>query len=159
MTLSQKIADAVENHRAGSASPDVSAEADGALIEVSLTACGPVGFAFSSIQYSTVEPLELSAEALRAWGHRLAARVTYLMEPLVILEVDAEAGVAELKSQAPTPRGELRSYYEVTLNSVGALRLHRVAFDEATRRRKPVNCQMTVEVLERLTDDLVASLI
>jgi hypothetical protein len=81
------------------------------------------------------------------------------MEPLVILEVDAEAGVAELKSQAPTPRGELRSYYEVTLNSVGALRLHRVAFDEATRRRKPVNCQMTVEVLERLTDDLVASLI
>ena len=80
------------------------------------------------------------------------------MEPLVVLEVDAEAGEAELRSQAPTPRGELRSFYEVRLRREGALQLRRVAFDDATRRRQAVPCQMTVEVLERLADDLVASL-
>ena len=160
MTLSQKIADAVENHPNGSASPGlVSAEADGARMQLSLTACGHVGFAFGSLGFSRVEPLNLSTEALRAWGNRVASRVTYLMEPLVVLEVDAEAGVADLKSQAPTPRGELRSYYEVTLFRHGGLSLMRIGFDETTRRRKPVEGQMTVEVLERLTDDIVASLV
>jgi hypothetical protein len=159
MNLSRKIADAVENHPVGSASSgSVFAEADGARMNLSLAACGHVGFTFSSLQYSRVEPLNLSTEALRAWGNRLAARLTYLMEPLVVLEVDAEAGVADLKSQAPTPRGELRSYYEVSLHRGGSLHLQRITFDQASRRRKPVHCQMTVEVLERLADDLVASL-
>ena len=55
------------------------------------------------------------------------------MEPLVVLEVDAQAGEAELRSQAPTPRGDRRSFYEVRLRREGSLHLQRVAFDEATR--------------------------
>ena len=61
------------------------------------------------------------------------------------------------RSHAPTARGDLKSYYEVRLNKTGSLRLSRVVFDEATRRRRPAPCQLTREVLERLTDDLVAS--
>ena len=57
--------------------------------------------------------------SLRAWGDRLAARVTYLMEPLVVQEVDAEAGQAELRSQSPTPRADRRSFYEVRLRREG----------------------------------------
>jgi hypothetical protein len=159
MTLSRKIADAVELHPVGSASSGlVTAEADGSRIELSLTASGHVGLAFSSLRYGRIDPLELSIEALRAWGNRLAARLTYLMEPLIVLEVDAEAGVADLKSQTPTARGESRSFYEVSLQRTGALHLRRIAFDSTTRLRKTVDCQMTREVLERLTDDLVASL-
>ena len=68
------------------------------------------------------------------------------------------AGEAALRSQSPTPRGELRSFYEVRLRSEGSLTFRRVAFESEARRRKSVPCQMTVEVLERLVDDLVASL-
>ncbi len=80
------------------------------------------------------------------------------MEPLVVLEVDAEAGEAELRSRTPTARDDRRSFYEVRLRREGALQLRRVAFDDASRRRAAVPCQMTGEVLERLADDLVASL-
>jgi hypothetical protein len=159
MTLSQKIVAEVENHPVGSASSGlVMAEVDGARIKLSLSACGHVGFTCRSLEFCQVEPLNLSTEELRSWGNRIAARVTYLMEPLVVLEVDAEAGKADLKSQAPTPRGEFRSYYEGTLYRAGGLLLRRITFDETSRQRRPVDCQMTIEVLERLTDDLVASL-
>ena len=157
MTLSRKIVGAVESHPAGSASSGlVEAESDGSRIKISLSACGFVGLAFRSLEYSTGDPVDLSTGALRAWGDRLAARVTYLMEPLVVLEVDAEAGVADLRSQVPTPRGDQRSFYEVSLHQKGNLLLRRISFDETTRRRQTVDCQMTLEVLERLVDDLVA---
>jgi hypothetical protein len=159
MTLSRKIADAVESLPPGGPLPClVEAEAGPSRLGLNLTAQGPVGLAFDGLDYALTGRAELSAEALRGWGDRLAARLTYLMEPLVVLEVDAQAGEADLRSQAPTPRGDRRSFYEVRLRREGNLHLQRVAFDVATRRRQVIPCQMTLEVLERLTDDLVASL-
>ncbi len=54
-------------------------------------------------------------------------------------------------------RDHVRSYYEVRLHGDGRLRLTRVAFDESARSRKTVPCVLTVEALERLADDLVAT--
>ncbi len=154
MSLSRKIADAVE--AAGAPPCPIQAEAGPHRLALQLTASGPVGLAFDGLDFADADRLDLSAEALRAWGDRLAARVTYLMEPLVVQEVDAEAGQVELRSQTPTPRADRRSFHEVRLHREGLLRLRRLAFDDATRRRGVVPCQMTLEVLERLADDLVA---
>ena len=159
MTLSRKIADAVESLPSGGPLPcRVEAETDRARLALNLTAQGPVGLAFDGLDYARTDRVDLPAEALRGWGDRLAARLTYLMEPLVVIEVDAQAGEAELRSRTPTPRGDRRSFYEVRLRREGSLHLQRAAFNEATRRRQVVPCQMTVEVLERLADDLAASL-
>ena len=68
------------------------------------------------------------------------------MEPLVVLEVDAVGGEVELRSQSPSARDTLRSFYEVTLRREGTLHLRRVAFDAADRRRRPIACQLTREV-------------
>jgi hypothetical protein len=35
--------------------------------------------------------------------------------------------------------------------------MERFVLDEATRKRRPTPCQFTREVLERLSDDIVAS--
>jgi hypothetical protein len=35
--------------------------------------------------------------------------------------------------------------------------LSRIAVDETSRKRQPITCQMTREVLERLADDLAES--
>jgi hypothetical protein len=159
MTLSRKIADAVDSLPTGGPLPcPVEAEAGRSRIALNLTAQGPVGIAFDNLEYASTERLDLSSDALRSWGDRLAARVTYLMEPLVVLEVDAQAGEAELRSQTPTPRGDRRSFYEVRLRREGSLQMRRIAVNEATRRRQVGSCQMTLEVLERLADDLAASL-
>ncbi len=122
-----------------------------------LTVASAVGVAFDALEFSTDDAPDRSAVDLRAWGDRLAARLTYLMEPLVVIEVDAEGGEAELRSKSPTTRDEVRAYYEVRLRREGTLHLRRVAYDPADRRRKAVACQLTREALERLADDLVAT--
>ena len=162
MMLSRKIADALEAHvqQAGAGVPGVVAAATAThRIALDQVVGGPVGVAFAALTFGAVDPEPALATAdLRGWGDRLAARLTYLMEPLVVLEVDGVAGSAELRSQAPTARGEVRSYYEVRLGRDRSLRLQRISFDAATRRRCAAPCQFTGEVLERLADDLVGSL-
>jgi hypothetical protein len=80
------------------------------------------------------------------------------MEPLKVLEVDSGGGEVHIRSQSPTSRDDQKSYYEVRLFKQGVLRLGRRSFDEATRRRAVVPCRLTREVLERLGDDIVASM-
>lgn len=158
MSLSQKIAVALERAEADTLPCDVVADDATNRLVVHLTASGPVGLAFSSLEFHATADPEWTPAALRSWGDRIAARVTYLMEPLVVLEQDALGGEVEIRSQSPTSRGDRRAYYEIRIARGGALHLTRVAFDDATRRRRPVDCMMTCEVLERLTDDLAACL-
>jgi hypothetical protein len=157
MSLSQKIAAALDAHSDASPLPcDVAVEEGRHRLSLHLTANSKIGLAFDTLKFSTMDRPTCSPEALRAWGEKLVNRLTYLMEPLVVLEVDPVGGEAELRSQVTTARNGNRSFYEIRLDQHGALRLVRVAFDEATRERRPVACQLTREVLERLTDDIVA---
>jgi hypothetical protein len=159
MSLSRKIVAALDSRPdAGAMSCALTAEDGPHRLTLHLTASGPVGLAFDALEFATTARPEWSSEALLAWGEALARRVSYLMEPLVVLENDTLGGTVELRSHAPTARADRRSYYEVRLGRQGTLRLARVCFDEATRRRSPASCQMTREVLERLIDDIIASI-
>lgn len=158
MSLSRKIVAAVDAVPQVE-TPPIPLEVDEGpdRLVLHLSASGPVGLAFDALEFTAGGRPEWPIEALRAWGDRLAARLTYLMESLAVIEVDADGGEVELRSRTPSARGGRRTYYEARLYRSGLLRLGRVAFDEATRARRPVPCQMTREMLERLADDLVAS--
>jgi hypothetical protein len=156
MNLSRKIAAALEARPDPGALPaDLSVDEGPHHLTLRLTAAGPVGLAFDALEFRTSARDEWTIEDQRAWGGRLAARLTYLMEPLSLLEADPAGGQVVLRSQAPTPRHGHHSYYEIRLGRPGTLHLGRVTFDEPTRRRQPTSCHMTREVLERLADDLV----
>jgi hypothetical protein len=155
MSLSRKIAAALD----AATGPGVVSAQDGACrIELHIEAGGPVGVAFSYLEFASQDHTDWTSEALKAWGDRIAARVTYLMESLVVIEVDPVGGEVDLRSQSPSTRNGQRTYYEVRMNRQGTLRFGRVAFNEQTRRRSAVPCHLTREVIERLTDDLVATL-
>ena len=158
MTLSRKIAAAVDECTAPLEAPrEVTVEEGPSRLTLHLNAAGPVGLAFDALDFATNSRPEWSPEALRGWGDRLTARLTYLMEPLIVLEHDPVENQVEIRSESPTHRSGRRTYYEVRLHARGTVRLSRVSYDEATRRRQPVPCQLTREALERLADDLVAS--
>ena len=160
MSLSKKIAAALDENTKVHAPPcEVGVEDGPSLLTLHLSALDSVGLAFSALEFATTSRPEWTSEALRGWGERLAGRVTYLMEPLKVFEVDAGGGEVQIRSQSPTARAEQRGYYEVRLFAQGSLRMERYAFDEATRERRTVPCQLTREVLERLADDLVASVL
>jgi hypothetical protein len=158
MSLSKKIAAALdENTKAYILPCSVAVEEAQSRLTIHLTGLDTVGVAFSFLEFATSGRSELSSEALKGWGERLAGRVTYLMEPLKVVETDAHGGEVQIRSQRPTPRDEQRSYYEVRLFRQGSLRLQRFVFDQETRERRQTPCQLTREVLERLADDIVAS--
>ena len=159
MSLSKKIAGALDENTTVHSPPcEVAVEDSPNLLNLHLIALDSVGVAFTLLEYATTKQSEeWTSDTLRAWGERIAGRVTYLMEPLKIFEVDAGNGEVQLRSQSPTARSEQRGYYEIRLSKHGALRLERFAFDETNRQRRMVPCQLTREVLERLADDLAAS--
>jgi hypothetical protein len=158
MSLSQKIAAALdENTKAYVLPCSVTVEEATSKLTLHLVALDTVGLALQSLEFATTNPREWSSDALKGWGERFAGRVTYLMEPLKVLEVDAHGGEVQVRSQAPTPRDAARGYYEVRLFRTGGLRMERFIFDEATRQRRATPFQLTREVLERLADDIAAS--
>ena len=159
MILSQQIAAALDENTCALTPPcSFTTEHGDDTMTLELTSLDRVGLAFSQLEFKSRKHDDWSTEAIKAWGNRLASRVTYLMEPLVIVEVDADEREVQLRSQSPTSRAEKRSYYEVCINHQGILNLARYSFDEATRRRSRTNCQLTREVVERLADDIVASI-
>ncbi len=160
MSLSKKIAGALDENTKVHAPPcEVAVEDGSGRLSLHLSALDSVGVAFATLEYVNTSRSEWTTEALRGWGERLAGRVTYLMEPLKVFEVDSDGGEVQLRSQSPTARAEQRGYYEIRLFQQGSLRMVRLAFDEATRQRRTVPCQLTREVLERLADDIAASVV
>ncbi len=160
MTLSRKIAAAVDECTAPLEAPrEVTVEEGTDRLALHMNAAGPVGLAFDALVFATSSRPEWPPEALRGWGERLTARLTYLMEPLVVLEHDPIGGEVEIRSESPTilPRSTASAYYEIRLRTGGTLHLSRIAYDYTTGRRRAVPCQLTREALERLVDDLVAS--
>jgi hypothetical protein len=158
MSLSRKIAAALdENTKAYVLPCTVSVEDGPHRLTLNLTALDTVGLAFTALEFTTTIRPEWPSDALRGWGDRVANRVTYLMEPLKVLEVDAGGGEVQIRSQSPTPRPERRGYYEVRLFRQGSLRMERFVLDDATRERRSTPCQFTREVIERLADDIAAS--
>ena len=83
--------------------------------------------------------------------------MTYLLEPLKVLEIDAGGGEVQIRSKSPSARADQRGFYEVRLFKQGMLRMERFVVDDATRQRRRTPCQFTREVLERLADDIAAS--
>jgi hypothetical protein len=159
MNLSRKIAAALdENTKAYVLPCTVTVEDSPNRLTLHLVELDTVGLAFSSMEFASTNRTEWSSQALQDWADRLTKRITYLMEPLKVIEIDASGGEVQVRSQAPTPRADKRGYYEMRLFRNGSLRLERFAYDDVTRERRPVACHLTREVLERLADDIAASI-
>ena len=121
MSLSQKIAAALdENTKAYVLPCSVTIEESPNRLTLHITAFDTVGLACTALEFVTTRRSEWSSESLQEWGTRLAGRVTYLMEPLKVIEIDTEGGEVQIRSQSPTPRADQRGYYEIRLFREGS---------------------------------------
>jgi len=85
---------------------------------------------------------------LKDRAEKIAARVTGLLEPLCLVEVDLGRNVALLRSEQPTQRGDERFYYEVLLEGDGAAAVRRYqAPRPGEPRRQQVAFTLTHEAL------------
>ncbi|HEX4590554.1 MAG TPA: hypothetical protein VH120_11525 [Gemmataceae bacterium] len=98
-----------------------------------------------------------TAADLKKWGGRIAGRVTGLLEPLKLIEVDAARSEAVLRSEAPASRGTSVEYYEVLLRGRQSASLKRYKASRAgSGKRRAVPFALTHEAIAKIADDLTA---
>jgi hypothetical protein len=95
---------------------------------------------------------------MRQWAERITARVTSLLQPLQVLEIDTQRHQALLRT-APAQHQDNLTYFEVILEGTtsAAVRRYQVAGPQADAapRRAQVAFALTHEALLKLVDDLL----
>jgi hypothetical protein len=111
---------------------------------------------FNRLRLTTTELSGASSAELERLGKSLAEKLTYLMEPISPIELDAQGCVMQLRSSPPQRDDDGRSYYELLVRR-GEISLARYR-KENDRGRRPIVATVTREVLFRLADDFCAVL-
>jgi len=100
------------------------------------------------------------SDVLKKWADALCGRVTYLLEHLGPLEIDTDGKQVLIRSKSPDKRDNATTFYEVLLQSQGAgiFTLRRYRRENAGAPREHVDLRTTHELLEKLADDLIATI-
>ena len=107
---------------------------------------------FNQLRLATDELASAKAPELEQIGKTLAGRLTYLMEPIAPIEIDAAACVVQLRSNPPQRDDDGRSYYELLVRRGGEIALSRFRKENGDSRRQ-IPATVTREVLLRLVGD------
>ncbi len=95
---------------------------------------------------------------LGGWAEGIASRVTGLLEPLKVVEVDGLQNEALLRSDRPTPRGDDLHYYEVRLKGTREATLRRYhGSRQLHTHREQVPFALTHEVLAKAIGDVAGA--
>ena len=86
---------------------------------------------------------------------RIEAKVTYLEEPLAVIEAE-EGKKTILRSAPPRRNGEEVCFFEMVLDRSEGLSLVRYAFDRVRGERSITPAPLTISTLDRLLTDLLA---
>ena len=113
--------------------------------------------AFQTLRVTTPELANASSVSLERMAKALSERLTYLMEPIRPIEIDADACVAQLRSSPPQRDDDGHSYYELVVRRGGEIALCRYRKEPGTVRQQ-IAANVTREVALRLADDFEAVL-
>lgn len=126
-------------------------------VQCDITERNSLAVTFTRLSLATSELANADANRLERLGKALAARLTYLMEPISPIEHDAAACVVQLRSNPPQRDDDGRSYYEMLVRRGGEIALARYR-KENGGTRQPIAATVTREVLLRLVADFSAVL-
>lgn len=120
-----------------------------------LTSVDQLACAFERMTFRTPALADASLDQLTAVATALSRRLSYLLEAISPVEIDAESCVVQLRSNPPLKDDEGTSYYELVVRR-GELELCRYT-KESGAARHLVPATVTREVLYRLAQDLATA--
>src|SRR5689334_10605762 len=97
----------------------------GSAVEVDFTAVESLGCAFRELRVSAEGLRDKPFEDLKTRAEQICRRVTYLLEPMGLLELDPESQVVLVRSTPPAKNGAETAYYEMRISAPGVLTLRR----------------------------------
>ncbi len=128
--------------------------ADGS-VEADLVAVDAIGCSFQTLGYTTDRLAHATLEQLKEISQSLIARLTYLLEPIGLVEADADRCSVQLRSSPPQKGDDGTSYYELMVRKGGDVTLSRYS-KKPGQLRQIIPAHVTREVLGRLADDFIA---
>ena len=97
-----------------------------------------------------------AAASVGSWAERIAGRVTGLLEPLTVLEIDTARNEALLRSVEPRRRKDDLYYYEILLKGTRQALVRRYRASHQGNRREQILFALTHEAVAKLAADLTA---
>lgn len=125
---------------------------DDQRLECELLTLDSLACALDRLSISTGAWADATLDELRAVSEKLSARLTYLLEPIRPIEIDAEGCTIQMRSKPPQQEEDRTSYYELLVRRGGAIALARYT-KQPGDARQPIPVQVTREVLARLVAD------
>jgi hypothetical protein len=131
-------------------------ESPAGRLSCEMTALDLLACSFTDFTWSGVALAGAGLGQLKRVAEQLARRLTYLLEPIAVLEADPLVGVVQLRSSPPQRDAAGATYYELLASREGSLHLSR--FHRAPGQpRSAIAAQVTREVLGRLAGDFAAA--
>jgi hypothetical protein len=155
MTLGEALHKSLSDWPANTDGPhERTASADGWTAKVKAAAIDSVGAKLHELELTRTAPAPVGA-TVKGWADGVAKRASGLLERLKVHEVDDTANTAVLRSDAPTVKGDVAGYYEVTLSGTDKATVNRYQADRAAgTKREPVPFALTHETVAKLADDI-----
>jgi hypothetical protein len=117
-----------------------------------LTALDVLGCAFERLAVESQRLAAASMDDLKAISTQLSSRLTYLLEPISPVEIDADRCVVQMRSNPPHKDEHKTSYYELVVRRGGEIVLCRYVKEPGDARHTVPAC-VTREVFLRLIGD------
>jgi len=132
----------------------------GVDLAVDITAADSMSCSCREVRMRVPNLSGAGSDVLKKWAQDLCARVTYLLEQLGPLEIDVEGKQVLIRSKSPDKRDDATAFYEILLQSqdAGVFTLRRYRRDGHGAAREHVDLRTTHELLEKLADDLIATI-
>jgi hypothetical protein len=130
-------------------------DTDNGRIEADLLAVDAIGCSFLTLAYSTDQLASSSLDELKKISESLISRLTYLLEPIGVVEVDRDRAAVQLRSSPPQKGDDGTNYYELMVRRGGDVTLSRYQ-KKPGQIREIVPANVTREVVQRLAEDFVA---
>ncbi|MFO0944484.1 MAG: hypothetical protein U1D30_00840 [Planctomycetota bacterium] len=127
----------------------------GLTVRCDVSSAERLGCAMTQLELVEVAPDALTIEELDARAEKICSKVTYLLEPLRKIELDAQTKAVLLRSKQPKQIGPKVCYYEILADAKRRTSLKRYCFDPELRKRFAVEFLLTSDQLELLVDDLI----
>jgi hypothetical protein len=132
------------------------ADCEAGRIEADLIAVDAIGCAFQTLGLTTGKLANSSLDELKSISETLTSKLTYLLEPIGVVEADADRCSIQLRSNPPQKGEDETSYYELMVRRGGDITLSRYS-KKTGQLRQIIPAHITREVLSRLADDFIAA--
>ncbi|RMG69136.1 MAG: hypothetical protein D6715_00455 [Calditrichaeota bacterium] len=91
-------------------------------------------------------------------AEKVQKQITYLLEDFRLIELDRMNKRAQLRSYPPYEKENSKFFYEIVLDEGTRIHFQRYQYSREHKRYEKITSQLTLEIFERLVDDLASIL-